>query len=68
MRNIRIFVFVCVPYVIIVMLTRVMVVYYKLRVSKEIHTQAFINKGQTLPQVCLYYLENQRIREELCVR
>jgi len=45
-----------------------MVVCHKLRVSKKIQTQACINKGQTLPQVCLYYLENQRIREELCVR
>lgn len=50
------------------MLTRVMVMYYKLRGSKKIQTQACINNDQTLPHVCLYYLENQRIREELCVR
>jgi hypothetical protein len=50
------------------MLTYDMVVYYKLGVSKKIQNQACINKGQTLPQVCLYHLENQRIREELCVR
>jgi hypothetical protein len=57
----------CTVCYVTVMLTCVMVVYYKLRVSKKIQTQA-CNKGQTLPQVCLYHLENQRIREELCVR